>query len=98
MIPDQKPVYKPNSVKGKLLKIFEGSSWITYAEIRDHFNRNEAGYNSLDRFKRFLEADGFKIEMRHRSHNCYEYRLIGWALPQEHPDTLFPLERFSYDR
>jgi len=105
-----KPIYKAGSVKAKLLKIFEQNDFLTYADIRDYFDREGRGVNSVDRFKRFLEADGFVIIKRHRSNNCYEYKLVGWKPPEEKPyspeekkpqagqrDTLFPMDVFRSD-
>jgi len=105
----QKPIYKENSVKYKLLKIFEENDFLTYADIRDYFDRNGKGINSIDRFKRFLQDDGFVIIKRHRNENCYEYKLTGWKPPEEEPYTpagkkpqagsgdLFNVNRYSYD-
>ena len=63
------------TVKDKILEIFKSGKWVTYADIRDRFDRTEKGINSLDRYKRFLTAEGYNIIKRRRSDNCWEYKL-----------------------
>lgn len=72
-------------VKDKLLNIFKRNTgrYLTYAEIRDYFDREEIGANSIDRHKRFLKEDGWDIEKRHIKHNTYGYRLVGKKVPMD---------------
>ena len=71
---------KEETVKEKILNIFLKNThrYISYVEIRDYFGRTEKGVNAIDRFKRFLVADGHKIIKRKRENapNTYEYKLV----------------------
>lgn len=68
------------TVKEKVLSILQSSGWITIAELRSHFEWNEPGSQSVDRYLRegkgFLKADGYVIVKRHRNGATWEYKLV----------------------
>ena len=73
------------SVKEKVLDILRANNWITVAYLRSFFDPHEKGAQSVDRYIRFLRADGYNIikKRRNRSSSCWEYKLVKKAVQGE---------------